>query len=523
MLDRALQWAYARWGARYPKAALAIQFQFSHVIVLAGVGLLTVYQPMSTKEFLRVVAVSQALVLVDNLLALKQSYRLLRPARVWLRGNRNPDQTVAAWRALVNMPTEFVRRHWPFPFFCTTIPLCVYITAELGLPAYSVLILLAGSLVVIAYGVMLRFFGMELILRPVVRDVGRALPDGVPLPPAGMSLRAKLLLGLPLINIITGVAVAGLSTNGQAKLSDLGFDVIVAVAVAFTLSLELTLLLARSILGPLDDLRAATRRVGRGDLTARVPVLSTDETGSLTQSFNLALQGLQERERLRDAFGTYVDPEVAARVAEEGAVLEGDALEVSVLFLDIRGFTAFAERASAREVVTTLNRFWELVVPAVSGHGGHANKFIGDGLLAVFGAPERLPEHADRAVRAGVDMVRRVRAEYAGEIRVGVGVNSGPVVAGTIGGGGRLEFTVIGDTVNTAARVERVTRTTGHDMLITQATHALLEGDHGGFEECERVELRGKTEEVRLYSPIALGVGAYSATPAATRAAATSE
>ncbi|MDX6675144.1 MAG: adenylate cyclase [Solirubrobacteraceae bacterium] len=522
MLDRALEWAYARWGARYPKAALTIQFQLSHVIVLAGVGLLTVYQPMSTTEFLRVVVVSQALVLLDNVLALKQVFRLLRPAGVWLRGNRNPDQTVAAWRALVNMPTEFVRRHWPFPFFCTTVPLCVYITAELGLPAYSVLILLAGALVVIAYGVMLRFFGMELILRPVVRDVGRALPDGVPLPSAGMSLRAKLLLGLPLINIITGVAVAGLSTNGPAKLSDLGLDVIVAVGVAFTLSLELTLLLARSILGPIDDLRAATRQVARGDLSARVPVLSTDETGNLTQSFNLALQGLQERERLREAFGTYVDPDVAARIVEEGAVLQGDDVEVSVLFLDIRDFTAFAERASAREVVTTLNRFWELVVPAVTECGGHANKFIGDGLLAVFGAPERQRDHADRAVRCGIGIVRRIRAEYAGELRVGVGVNSGPVVAGTIGGGGRLEFTVIGDTVNTAARVERVTRTTGHEMLITQATHALLGSDHGGFEECGREQLKGKSEEVRLYSPVILGAADY-ASALATRAAATSD
>jgi class 3 adenylate cyclase len=317
--------------------------------------------------------------------------------------------------------------------------------------------------------------------------------------------------------------VAGLSTNGNAKLSDLGLEVIVAVAVALTLGFELTLLLVRAILGPIDDLRAATRRLGRGDLSARVPVVSSDETGALTQSFNLAIAGLEERERLREAFGTYVDPDVAARIVEEGAVLEGDDVEVSVLFLDIRDFTAFAERASAREVVTTLNRFWELVVPVVSERGGHANKFIGDGLLAVFGAPERLPDHADRAVHAGMDMVRRVRAEYAGEVRVGVGVNSGPVVAGTIGGGGRLEFTVIGDTVNTAARVERVTRTTGRDMLITQATHALLDSDHGGFEECGREQLKGKTEEVRLYSPTVLGVADYSSTPGATRAAATSE
>src|SRR5438874_4520823 len=197
MLDRALQWAYARWGARYPKTALAIQFQASHFVVLAGVALLTIYRPMSDADFLRILVVTQALVLFDNLVALKLVYRLLRPVRAWLLGNRNMDQTVLAWRGLVDMPSEFVRRHWPFPVFLNTIPACVYITAELGLAASSFFALLAGALVVIAYGVMLRFFATELILRPVVRDVARALPDGAALPHAGLSLRVKLLAGVP--------------------------------------------------------------------------------------------------------------------------------------------------------------------------------------------------------------------------------------------------------------------------------------------------------------------------------------
>src|SRR5256885_3703813 len=501
MLDPALQWAYAPWGARYPKVALAIQFQASHSVVLAGVALLTIYQPMSEADFLRILVVTQALVLLDNLVALKLVYRLLRPVRAWLRGNRGPDQTVVAWRGLVDMPSEFVRRHWPFPVFLNTIPACIYITAELGLAASYFLAVLAGALVVIAYGVMLRFFATELILRPVVRDVARALPDGVSLPPAGLSLRVKLLAGVPLISVITGVVVAGLSTNGHATLSDLGLEVAVAVAVALTLGFELTALLVRAILGPIDDLRAATRRLGRGDLSARVPVLSNDEAGALTQSFNLALQGLQERERLREAFGTYVDPEVAIRIAAEGTVLEGNDVEVSVLFLDIRDFTAFAERASAREVVTRLNRFWELVVPAVSECGGHANKFIGDGLLAVFGAPERHADHADRAVAAALEIAAGVRDRYHDALRVGLGVNSGSVVVGTIGGGGRLDFTVIGDAVNTAARVESATRETGDDLLITSETHRRLSERSVGWEERPPIPLKGKSEPVALYAP----------------------
>jgi class 3 adenylate cyclase len=315
-------------------------------------------------------------------------------------------------------------------------------------------------------------------------------------------LKWKLLALVPLINFLTGVAVAGLAQNGRGSLGDLGFDAAVALAVSLTISLELTILLTRSILGPIGSLRDATRRVGGGDLTVRVPVLSTDETGALSRAFNDAVTGLEERERLREAFGAFVDPEIADRVAREGSVLEGEELEVTILFVDIRGFTAFAERSSAREVVTRLNDYYERLVPVLHRHGGHANKFVGDGLLGVFGAPDRLADHADRAVAAALEIVALVRDTYQGEVRVGVGVNSGPVVAGTIGGGGRVEFTVIGDAVNTAARVEAATRETGDDVLITEATHCLLSDGGVGWERCrQEVTLKGKSEQVRLYTP----------------------
>jgi class 3 adenylate cyclase len=172
-----------------------------------------------------------------------------------------------------------------------------------------------------------------------------------------------------------------------------------------------------------------------------------------------------------------------------------------VLFLDIRDFTAWAERTPAREVVRALNDFYEHVVPVLARHGGHANKFVGDGLLGVFGAPDRRPDHADRAVAAALEIADLVQREYGERLRIGIGVNSGTVLAGTIGGGGRLEFTVIGDPVNTAARVEAATRLTGDDVLVTEATRALLRDDTAcAFEPRPDVELKGKREPVRLYA-----------------------
>jgi class 3 adenylate cyclase len=340
----------------------------------------------------------------------------------------------------------------------------------------------------------------------VLEDISCELDATAELGRVSVPLKWRMLLGLPIINIVSGVVVVGLASPDHSGLDQLGLGVLVTLAVAFTLSLELSILLLRSILGPLWDLRQGTRRVAEGDLTVRVPVLGTDETGALAGSFNQMVSGLAEREALREAFGAYVDPNLAERVLAEGTVLEGEEIDVTVLFVDIRGFTTFAEAAGPQEVVERLNEFFELIVPVLVRHGGHASKFFGDGLLGVFGAPDRLADHADRAVAAALAIARAVSARYGDDLRIGVGVNSGPVVAGTIGGGGRVEFTVIGDAVNTAARVERLTRQTDDDVLVTEATRALLRADHGEFLPRGEVELRGRSEPVLVHAPRAAAV-----------------
>jgi class 3 adenylate cyclase len=230
-------------------------------------------------------------------------------------------------------------------------------------------------------------------------------------------------------------------------------------------------------------------------------VTSGDEVGQLARSFNEMLTGLEERERLRTAFGSYVSPDVAERVMAEGELLAGEDVEVTVMFVDIFGFTSFAERSTARETVTYLNDFFGLVVPIFEQHRGHANKFIGDGVLGVFGAPERMDDHAECGLSAAQAIAAAVERRYGDRLKVGIGLNSGPVSVGSVGGGGRLEFTVIGDTVNVAARVEQLTRETGDTVLLTEATRCLLDGDVP-LEPRGEVTLKGKRDQVPVYAPV---------------------
>jgi class 3 adenylate cyclase len=302
--------------------------------------------------------------------------------------------------------------------------------------------------------------------------------------------------------VVTGVVVSGISTQQRASLSDLGLDVVVALLVAFTISFEITVLITKSILGPVRDLLASTERVKAGDLTTRVPVVSGDEVGRLARSFNEMMTGLEERETLREAFGSYVDPDVADRVLNEGATLEGEDVELTVMFVDMRDFTAFAERASARETVALLNELFGLVVPILARHGGHANKFIGDGVMGVFGAPNRLPDHARRAFDAACEIADAVEERFGDRLRIGIGINSGPASVGSVGGGGRLEFAVIGDTVNVAARVEHLTRAVGCTVLLTEATRTLLGDGASQLEPRGEVELRGRADAVPVYTPL---------------------
>jgi adenylate cyclase len=269
----------------------------------------------------------------------------------------------------------------------------------------------------------------------------------------------------------------------------LGLAVPATVTAAFSPSMR-----------PIRDLAEGTERVAAGDYSERLPVVQDDDLGALSASFNRMQAGLAERQRLQAAFGTYVDPALAARLLEQGDdVFTGERREVTVMFVDVRDFTPFAEANTAEDTVARLNALFEIVVPAVVDGGGHVNKFLGDGALAVFGAPNDLAEHADAAVTAAVLIQRLIAKRFGGELRIGIGINTGLVIAGTIGGGSKLEFTLIGDTVNVAARVEQLTKTTGDAILLTQQSVDALASRPPGLTDRGSHALKGKSAPLQVF------------------------
>jgi adenylate cyclase len=227
------------------------------------------------------------------------------------------------------------------------------------------------------------------------------------------------------------------------------------------------------------------------------------------------LQGTRvlARRRLRAAFGQFVEPAVVRRIARQGADLGGDLRTVSVLMSDVRGFTTLSEKLAPDIISAMMNEYFTEMVEGISAQGGIVNDFIGDGILAVFGAPADDPEHAWHAVGAALamqDALRRLNARWAreakGPLAMGVAVHTGEVFAGNVGSPRRKKYTVMGDTVNTVARMEGLNRDLSTEILISGATLAVVKGrvevrDRGA------VPVKGRARPVDVFELTGLGDG----------------
>jgi class 3 adenylate cyclase len=317
------------------------------------------------------------------------------------------------------------------------------------------------------------------------------------------SYNVKLIVALLVISIapIAAIIVALFSHEGDRLKFEVA-NVVVVTIMAVAIS---AYFITRSLLGPIRNLSQAMGKVAQGDLSERVPVTSNDEVGELTGQFNNMVEGLRERERFRETFGRYVDESVAATILKrEGeGVLAGETREATVLFTDIAGFTTIAEHLAPDALVAALNEYLETVLEPIRAHGGVVNTFIGDGLFASFNMPLACESHACAAVRAAIDIQRAVGGRTFGHMGVSlatrIGISTGHVIGGSVGAGRRLTFTLLGDTVNLAARLEQLNKDYGTSILVSASTREAC-GDQFVFQGLGTIAVRGRSDAAAVFS-----------------------
>lgn len=284
-------------------------------------------------------------------------------------------------------------------------------------------------------------------------------------------------------------------------------DSIILATIMLLVALGITLILVRIIVHPLKTLTAALARIKDGDYESQVRIITGDELGTLADGFNDMATSLKEKEIMRDTFGKVVDPGVRDYLLQHPATLSGETREVTVLFCDIRGFTSLSEKMAASDVVSLLNRYFTALGNCITQNGGIINKYIGDAIMAIFGAPVHTRTHAQDACMAAAHMRKalvRLNADFGNDglpsLRFGIGIHTGPVFAGTIGAQSRMEYTIIGDTVNTASRMEALCKTYQTDLLISETTYEKLHTLQDSFHFVDCSYIRGKEEKIKLYT-----------------------
>jgi adenylate cyclase len=304
-----------------------------------------------------------------------------------------------------------------------------------------------------------------------------------------ITFRQRMILYWVAVALLPLGALLVIELCGPEGNRDLRWVALGVAGVGVVSSAVIGAVTGRTLLSWLKDHVAATEQVAAGNFDYRIAEKRPGEFGRLTDRFNDMAADLSRARLVRETFGQFVRPDVAEEILAHFPGLGGEVEEVTVVFIDIRGFTRRSAGEPPQRVVEMLNRFLTLAVAAVEGHDGWVNKFLGDGLMALFGAPRPCAAHADRALAAALDLLGRLarlndelKAEGQAPLGIGVGMHTGPALVGCVGatlrdGGAermRKEFTAIGETVNLASRIEQKTKTCGGPVLLSDATRQRL-------------------------------------------------
>lgn len=358
-------------------------------------------------------------------------------------------------------------------------------------------VLAAMALLICYYS--LEFINRRMILPHISQSISTEALKGT----FNLSLRVRLAihllatLGLPLI--ILARIIFFLDAHKPADFNYLATrDLIVMLVLVSLIGILLTWLQSKFISAPLREMQQATEKIQTGQFETTVSVTSGDEIGTLAADINAMARGLSEREEMREMFGRIVDPSVRDYLLKN-AHLEGELREVTVLFCDLAGFTAFSENRPPAAVVDFLNQYFALAQRTIAAHGGIINKFIGDAFMALFNAPLPLPEHATAAVAAAKEFRGSYSSLDGDKPGIRIGIHSGEVLAGRIGSAERQEYTVIGDTVNIASRIESLGKKVGENLLFSEQTRELINTEKTG-RKIGRIQLRGKSVATAIYA-----------------------
>ncbi|WP_236790014.1 adenylate/guanylate cyclase domain-containing protein [Amycolatopsis sp. GM8] len=460
----------------------------SSVCGAAAVALLLVLQGLPAdmgRHNLAFVLVAAGYVAVSVIVGSLWTAFLHRRTAIWFAAARRP--TAAEARRALRLPAHLALVSGSLWLGGTVLLGGITPILASWLDALAVTLTIgAGGLLTVG----LTYLAAEWVGRPILTAALEVTP---PEHAASVTVRTRLALtwavgsGVPLLGVFIVAAPPDLRhADDQASLIMLAIVGLLCGAVG-------TGLLARAVASPLNRMRGALDQVARGRTDVAVQVDDASEIGQLQVSVNTMVAGLRERDRMRDLFGRHVGDDVARHAIEHGISLSGDVRAVTALFVDVVDSTALANRTPPEEIVRKLNRLFASVVTAVDARGGLLNKFQGDAALCVFGAPTVLADAQTAALSAARTIRDAVRA--AGELDLGIGVASGMVFAGQLGTRSRLEYTVIGDAVNEAARLtEHAKKVPGRILASDAVVVASTTGEREQWSPYRKLRLRGRDE-----------------------------
>jgi class 3 adenylate cyclase len=495
---------YRRLGGAYVFPILAFAVLVTELNVVTFVPIGTRFLKLDAAVVYRILVLGVVGSCVGLALTFGVMLLIGRDLFAWMRGSKDPARAPVVWNTAVTAPARVVFSGCFLVSVCV-LPAMLTAAREARLGVEQVYVL-ATSFAAIGAAASIILVAAEVWVRPVIGEIGASLPTRVDVPRAKQRpLARRLVAFVVLVSFLSAFYAFGLASQSPSTQGRVVGAMTAGAGIALTFGLLMSLAVARTVASPVRELVRATRDVRLGLLDTKVTPTANDEIGELARSFNDMVVGLSEREALHSALGTYVDPIVADRLLTEGVVLQGEEVDATIMFVDIVAYTTRAEDMDAQAVVAELNDFFQLTIPIINRFGGHTNKLLGDGFMAVFGAPVPIDDHADRALDAAHEIQREMRRRYEGGLRAGVGINSGQVVVGTTGGGSKLDFTVIGDAVNVASRIQALTRETGDEILMSESTRDVLTRGVSSVLARGSTPIKGRAAPVRIFAAITRG------------------